>query len=130
MTATVVDDFGDGINSLAKTHEVTVKRHFYNVQVEVTADQDIDPLSTVYNLIPLVMNDKNEHYYSKEGNSVYLIGYTDNREDSSGLKKDQTVVINYAIIADEELLPDFCVGVITGNGLKEENVLKVFRVTK
>ena len=130
MTATVVDDFGDGINSLAKTHEVTVKRHFYNVQVEVTADQDIDQLFNVFALSDIAMNDKNEDYLFKDGNSIYLIGYADNGEDSSELKKGQTLIMNFAIIVDEELLPDFCVGVRIGNGLTEENVLKVFRVTK
>lgn len=130
VTATVVDDFGDGINSLAKTHEVTVKRHFYNVQVEVTADQDIDQLFNVFALSDIAMNDKNEDYLFKDGNSIYLIGYADNGEDSSELKKGQTLIMNFAIIVDEELLPDFCVGVRIGNGLTEENVLKVFRVTK
>ncbi len=130
QTVTVIDQHGDGVSSLTKTHEETIHRHFYRVQVEVTADQDIDPLYTVYKLYPFAMDNDDQLYYERNGNTIELIGTSLSDEDPFKLEKEKTLVISYAVIADEEVLPDFCVGVMTGNGLTDEAELRIFRITE
>ena len=91
----VIDDIGDGINSLTKSHKEKYHRHFSLVQLDITADEDISDLNKVLNVGAFSMKDN-----SPSKNNIDLI-YNSIKTPQS-VAKGETVTLTFGIITTEE----------------------------
>ncbi len=91
----IVDDYGDGINSLPQTHVEKYHRHFIVAEVEVTAEEDITDLNKVMGAVA----------YSKTVDSLSMVD-TELIYDSTigpiSVAKGETVTVTLGLITAEE----------------------------
>lgn len=119
-TLTVTDALGDGINSLAQTHEKTIQRHFYVANVEITAQEAIDDIYSVLSVYGYGMNDSGKRFYDSddgEVNLIYSSGYYTQPQVS--VKAGETVTLKVGIIADDGVKENAVMTIMTVNGKAE-----------
>lgn len=94
---------GDGVNSLDERKDITVDRHFYIVNYEITANEDIENYHNVF-FQNILKYENGEAKYSDKGGAIESIYYSDFNDDQKPLKKGETKTLSYGIAVDDDAL--------------------------
>lgn len=102
--------YGDGINSLDKTVNTTVGRHFYVVTIDVTAngtpDEDITPFSIDHARPNLLKKDSSGKldYYDGFGNAEIVYADCVDHNNIAEIANGETRKFTYGIVVDDDVI--------------------------